>query len=301
VKELLRIFRYISSHPLASRRKSLAYRRFISWQIAQAVLRRPVLYPFVEDSVLLIEKGMTGATGNIYTGLLEFADMAFVLHVLRSGDIFGDIGANVGVYTILAAKNAGARVFSVEPIPSTVQKLKRNIDLNEVTAKVVILPYVAGDGSGPRMVRFTQTMDTVNHVIRDGERIDWKDTVEVPVKTLDELLAGNIPSVIKIDVEGFEWPALTGAKEILGSVDLKAIIIELNGSGAAYGYSDQQIHQLLLSYGFSPYAYDPFTRGLRQLSTPTHGNDNTIYIKDAEWVTRRVQTARKFNILGEDV
>lgn len=277
----------------------MAYRRFISWQIAQAFIRRPVLYPFVEDSVLLIEKGMTGATGNIYTGLLEFADMAFVLHVLRGGDTFGDVGANVGVYTILAAKNAGARVFSVEPIPSTVQKLRRNVDLNEVAARVVVLPYVAGDGNEPRMVRFTQTMDTVNHVIRDGERIDWKDTVEVPVKTLDEMLAGNIPSVIKIDVEGFEWPALTGAKEILGSAEIKALIIELNGSGAAYGYSDQQIHQMLLSFGFGPYAYDPFTRGLQQLST--HGNENTIYIKDTGWVRDRVQTARKFNILGEDV
>jgi FkbM family methyltransferase len=258
-----------------------------------------VLYSFVEDSVLLIEKGMTGATGNIYTGLLEFADMAFVLHVLRSEDTFGDVGANVGVYTILAAKNAGARVFSVEPIPSTVQKLKRNVDLNEVAARVVILPYVAGDGSGPGVVRFTQTMDTVNHVIRHGEQIDWKDTLEVPVKTLDELLAGNIPSVIKIDVEGFEWPALTGAKGMLGSDDLKALIIELNGSGAAYGYSDQQIHELLLSHRFSPYAYDPFSRRLQQLSS--FGNENTIYIKDSGWVTNRVQTARKFNILGQDV
>jgi FkbM family methyltransferase len=299
LKELFRIFRYISSHPLASRRKSVAYRRFFSWQIAQALLKRPILYPFVEDSVLLIEKGMTGATGNIYTGLLEFADMAFVLHVLRSGDIFGDVGANVGVYTILAARNAGARVFSVEPIPSTVQKLRRNVDLNEVSERVVILPYVAGDGSGPGVVRFTQTMDTVNHVIRDGEQIDWKDTVEIPVKTLDELLAGNIPAVIKIDVEGFEWPALMGAKAILASADLKAIIIELNRSGVAYGYSDQQIHELLLSFQFSPYAYDPFTRALRQLST--FGNENTIYIKDTAWITHRVQTARKFNILGEDV
>ena len=45
---------------------------------------------------------MTGATGNIYCGLYEFLDMAFLLHFLRNGDLFGDIGSNIGSYTVLA-------------------------------------------------------------------------------------------------------------------------------------------------------------------------------------------------------
>jgi hypothetical protein len=47
--------------------------------------------------------GMTGATGNLYVGLHEFEEMAFLLHFLRPGDLFADVGANVGSYTILAA------------------------------------------------------------------------------------------------------------------------------------------------------------------------------------------------------
>jgi len=300
LKSFFKIIRFIWHHPLASRKKVLALKKLLSWQVAQLMLNRAVLYPFIEDRMLLIEKGMTGATGNIYVGLTEFEDMAFVLHSLRKSDTFGDVGANVGVYTVLASGNAGAASMAVEPIPSTIRKLRRNIEVNEISQLVTILPYVAGGATGPASVRFTQNMDTINHVIREEENFDQKDIVEVAVKTLDELFSGNIPAVVKIDVEGFEWPVLSGASHLLGSADLKALIIELNGSGASYGYSDEQIHQLLLSYNFKPYSYAPFSRTLKSL--PTHGyENNTIYIKDLEWATERVRTARKFRVFEQDV
>ena len=59
---------------------------------------------------------MTGATGNIYAGLHEFVDMAFCLHLLRSGDLFVDVGANIGSYTVLASKVAGANSVTLELI-----------------------------------------------------------------------------------------------------------------------------------------------------------------------------------------
>ena len=45
---------------------------------------------------------MHGVTGNVYCGLHDFAEMSFMLHLLRAGDLFADIGANVGSYTVLA-------------------------------------------------------------------------------------------------------------------------------------------------------------------------------------------------------
>ena len=62
-------------------------------------------------------------TGNIYCGLVEFADMAFVLHVLRAGDLFVDIGANAGAYTLLASSVAGAKTTCFEPAPATYARL----------------------------------------------------------------------------------------------------------------------------------------------------------------------------------
>jgi FkbM family methyltransferase len=294
----LDIVRFIWNHPLASRNRGLAFSKFFSWQIGQKVLNnRPVLYPLVEDSVLLVRKGMAGATGNIYTGLAEFEEMAFILHALREEDLFADIGANIGVYTILASKNAGAKVISIEPIPGTFENLRRNTELNQTADRTELLCYGVGYEHGT--LRFTKDFDAVNHVVGENETFGSNALMEVPVRTLDELLAGRNPSFIKMDVEGFEWPALKGATAMLSSPVLKGIIIELNGSAGRYGYSDDNIHELLLSHNFNPYLYEPFSRELSPVSK--YGNFNTIYLRDIEWVRRRLKASRKYTILGQEI
>ena len=294
MRTLFNIVQFIWRHPLASKNRLLAFKRFFSWQIRQNLHPRPETVTFVEDSVLVVEKGMEGATGNIYTGLLEFSDMAFLLHVLRSGDTFVDIGANVGVYTILAAKNIGADVISFEPIPTTFSRLKRNVEANHAGGKVELNRCGIGDHADT--LRFTTGMDCVNHVLAENERNEGSDTVEVPIQTLDELLKGRQPEMLKIDVEGYEWPALNGAKSVLSSPSLKAIIIELNGSGQRYGYDDDKIHQLLVSYGFFPYSYEPFTREVKREAG--YGEHNTIYLKDTDWTVSRTKSAKKFSVLN---
>jgi len=77
----------------------------------------PVLVPWVGSTSQVIETGMTGATMNLYYGLHEAADMAFVLHALRPDDVFLDVGANVGTYSILVSGVAQARTTALEPIP----------------------------------------------------------------------------------------------------------------------------------------------------------------------------------------
>ncbi len=297
MKSLFKIIRFIWQHPLASRNRPLAFKRFFSWQVGQKLRPHPETCPFVDDSVLVVEKGMAGATGNIYTGLLEFEDMGFLLHVLRSEDVFADVGANVGVYTILAARNAGANVISFEPIPSTFKRLQRNVDANKVAGRVDLKCFGVGDKA--ETLRFTEAMDAVNHVLGENEAAGNYSVIEVPVRTLDELLDGRQPVVFKIDVEGFEWPALQGAGKLLASPNLRAIIIELNGCGSRYGYSDESIHSLLVSHGFAPYTYEPFSRKLKKLDT--YCNLNTIYIRDTAWVSRRVEEARKYRILNIEV
>src|SRR6185437_5282689 len=96
-----------------------AFWRFAGWQFQSRIFRRPVIYPFLEKSKIIVQGGMTGATGNIYTGLHEFEEMMFLLHLLRPADLFADVGANVGSYTILASAVAGAGSISFEPLPAT--------------------------------------------------------------------------------------------------------------------------------------------------------------------------------------
>jgi hypothetical protein len=115
---MLNTLSFIRGHPLTRSQPLVAVARFAAWQIGSR-LKKVHTRSWIDGSKLVVESGMTGATGNIYCGLHEFADMAFVLHLLREGDLFLDIGANVGSYTVLASAVCGARTLAFEPDPDT--------------------------------------------------------------------------------------------------------------------------------------------------------------------------------------
>src|SRR4051812_22416367 len=95
--------RFVTGHPLNRGHKARALGRFLRWQVASRIWDGPRVVPFAGAARLLVHRGMMGATGNVYCGLHEFEDMALVIHALRPEDMFFDVGANVGSYTVLAA------------------------------------------------------------------------------------------------------------------------------------------------------------------------------------------------------
>ena len=189
---LLNSLSFILRHPLNRGHSRAALVRWLRWQLGSRLLPGPVLLPFVDDVRLLVQPGMTGATGNVYCGLHEFEDMALVLHALRPDDLFVDIGANVGSYAMLGG--AGARVLAIEPIPSTFAWLTRNIAVNGLGDRVQALNLGLGRGEG--RLRFTGGLDTVNHVLAAGEAVS--DALEVPVRSLDAVLTAMAPGPLMV-------------------------------------------------------------------------------------------------------
>ncbi len=294
---LVHTLQFILNHPLNQTNKIDALGRFFRWQFGSRILRQPAIIEFVSGARLIVTQGMTGATGNIYTGLHEFEDMAFVLHALRKDDTFVDIGANIGSYTVLAGKSVGSKCISIEPIPATFSHLIDNIQLNKINDRVVALNIGLGREAGT--LRFTAGLDTINHVISDSENVS--DSIEVPVKKLDDVLINAEPYLIKMDVEGFETEVITGASETLSRKSLNAVIMELNGSGDRYGYDEVQLHNQMLAYGFLSYQYQPFNRQLVSLNGKNSLSGNTLYIKDAKELMERVQSAVPFTSLAKSI
>jgi hypothetical protein len=96
-------------------------------------------------------------------------------------------------------------------------------------------------------------------------------------------------------------PTLMGAVNTLKLTALKAIIIELNGSGIRYGFSDSTIHQFLTERDFQPYSYSPFDRRITPLFTYNQHKHNTIYLRELVYVQNRVQHAKKFQVLNQSI
>ena len=292
--KIKRTFGFLLHHPLGKKHPVQTLFRFSLWQL-QCFLSpsKMRVKNFVGPVKFYASKGLTGITGNIYTGLHEFNDMGFLIHFLRPNDTFFDIGANVGSYTLLASGLCGANSTSIEPAKKTFDILYKNVALNDLGQKVTLINVVAG-GSASTII-FTQNEDTLNHVVSADET--KTDIAELPVITIDSLLTKGTPALIKMDVEGYETEVLKGMAETLSDTTLKAIIIELNGSGGRYGFDEHKIHELLISKGFQPYNYDTFTRQLTLLDN--YGSYNTIYCRDLSFINDRVKNAKFVKIMGE--
>jgi FkbM family methyltransferase len=291
-----RSLNFIARHPLNRDEPLRAMGRVLAWQLAMRLRPHAVAVPFVGQTRLLVARGMTGATGNVYCGLHEFEDMAFVMHALRTHDLFVDVGANVGAYTVLAAGAVGARCIAFEPVASTFSALMDNLRLN------ALLPLVDARNEGIAATSgellFSTAFDTVNHVLSAAEVING--AARVPVTTLDQVLRGAIPTVIKVDVEGYETQVIGGADATLRTPGLLALLIELNGSGCRYGFNEKELHQRILGYGFSAARYDPLTRRLEAAGSPgaARRNDNTLYVRNMEALQERLLAAPRYFVRG---
>lgn len=293
---LLRTLSYIAGHPLNRSRRPEALRRYLAWQIGSRILPGAVAVPFVGRTRLLIQPGMTGATGNIYCGLHEYEDMALVLHALRPGDRFADVGANVGSYTVIASGAAGAHSLTFEPVPKTFAHLLDNIRLNDIEDLVSAKNTAIGAAEGT--VRFTASLGPENHVLANGKPA--AEAISVPLSTLDRELADLPVTVMKIDVEGFETEVVNGAGSVLGAPSLLAVIMELNGSGARYGFDESALHARMLEFGFRPARYKPMERAFEPLRE-RNAIGNTLYARDLEELLERVRNAPHHLVNGRPV
>jgi FkbM family methyltransferase len=255
-----------------------------------------VVVPFVDNAKLVVAPGMTGATGNVYAGLQEFEEMAFVLHLLRSGDLLVDVGANVGTFSVLASAVRGADVVAFEPVPETYRHLVDNVRINGMAERIDARN--AGVGAARGHLTFTADRDCTNRALAYGEAYSGRVT-QVEVTTLDETVGHREPLALKIDVEGYEDRVIAGGAMTLARPSLLAIVIELNGSGAVYGVRDATLRDQIAAFGFRSIQYHPFER--RISLDPVRGNANYIYVRDIERVRERVERAPSFQALGINV
>lgn len=287
-----RTSKFFRGHPVAAGQMVSTWWRWLAWQLRSRVSRGPHVVDWIGDTKLVVEKGMTGATGNLYCGLHEFADMAFVLHFLsgmkgsKSTSRFVDVGANVGTYTVLAAGVCRTPTICIEPAQATFDALQRNVQENQLEDLVEACPTAVGDQPGE--IRFSTDRDSpMNQVVDD----DYPGSFcRVPVCLLDSLLRGRTATLVKIDVEGFEEQVLRGCQAMLADPATQAILLE-EGS--------HEIQTRMRDAGFIQADYDPIARQVIVGESKIHLG-NHLWLRDAKTVTELCQNGRRFSVFGFD-
>ena len=155
----------------------------------------------------------------------------------KSEDVLVDVGANVGMYTVWAAKTRGVRVIAFEPEAQNFSLLNRNIFINGLGSSVSAYCLAMSDVAGLSHLHLSAFMAGGScHSL--GEQVDFKHDPMKPAYSqgciaarLDDLVASGAvlePDHIKIDVDGFEPKVVAGARRIIEGTKLRSMLIEVN-------------------------------------------------------------------------
>ena len=184
---------------------------------------------------------------------------------LGRGDVFLDVGANVGFFSLTASRRVGpgGAVHAFEPVPRLARLLRRTVDINSLT-NLTVVEAAVGASSGETTMAVMKD-SAYSHVLEGAEAAasDHGDLQVVPVRTvsLDEYVAEKVngrPTVMKMDIEGAEVAALNGARYLLSAPNGPAVICEIGEPHLArFNNQPHDVFDLFAGWGYE--ALDPET------------------------------------------
>jgi FkbM family methyltransferase len=234
------VLRFVWTHPANEAQRARAILRAAGFQTRARVLHRRTLARLGYRSRIWADLHRTAASKVVYANPPDHPEMLAWQLVLRPGDLFVDVGANIGSYAIWAGE-LGAEVIALEPADDTFALLAENVALNGYPVRLI----QAAAGATCGFARLTSGLDCVN-------RLDPRGAVETAMVTIDSIIADRTVAGMKIDVEGFEIEVLRGCERALSEQRLRLIQLEWNRtSRRAVGTDRQPVSDLLAKHGYS--------------------------------------------------
>lgn len=255
------------------------FKRTNEWAIR---LLAPVVYGYSSCEILmrqtvhghgiLLDGVDVSLTPEIYcNGYYELREELFVGRALKGGDVFIDVGANIGVFSLLAASRVGpfGRVYAYEPNPTVADLLRRSAIMNWMHERLIVRVVAVGKAKGEAeltipMVRLGDAALSgdkpggalAEHALRYAGDAAEKRRIKVPIVSLDDEFPCDIPiRFLKIDAEGHETKVLAGANRLLKAGCIDFIMLEalenVAGSWKDFLASLAEIER----FGYKPFVF----------------------------------------------
>jgi FkbM family methyltransferase len=273
VRTATRIWRHPANRGQRARRLAM----WVGWQAWERVVRRPWTVSMPPGLSVELAPHDPVTSGVLYCGLPDWEEMRFVLDYLRPGDVMVDVGANVGLYSLLAASVDGVQVVAFEPDHAARTMAMANAARNRLTARIDVRSEAIGSTSARRA--FSIGLGPENRLLPDDSAVQGSTGVRtVDCVALDDVVSGAV-ALLKIDVEGQEPAVLEGADGLLRR-HRPVVIVEAN--------APVDLTERLTSLGYRWITYDPSTRATAVSAGPPLIRSNGIAVCDFSTLQERL-------------
>lgn len=243
-------------------------------QFAFGLMREPQVMPWRRDLQVVITPGEENSRALFVSGAYEPASMIAFSGFVFPGAVVIDIGANIGMYTLIGSRGVGdaGHVYSFEPSSRERAVLHRNLSLNNC-GNVTVMSAAVTDRSGTGTLRVASGQHRGLNTLAPSfaySGVGLECAEAVSLVSLDELWRSQRlrqPDVVKIDVEGAELEVLRGAKALLQESE-PVIIFEINdGALRSAGASRGAVQDVLTGLGYTLHRVDDNTAAVTPVAT----------------------------------
>lgn len=263
---LMTIFKYIKSlkgvlnHPNNTNSTIRTIVRIIWWKINQSIFKFPAIIEISEGVRCICYPDNSYGGLVVYTKLPEYYDMKFMIKIINKNDIFVDVGAGIGDYSIIAASIIDkGKVYAFEPDQRARKIFIENITLNKMKNKIQVEGQIVSDKEGHEYFK-SEKQSEISHISLSDRGTSIKSL------TLDKYLKKyNIKRIklIKIDVEGAELKVLKGLENIITTHAIDSLIVEVNKNSKKYGFSRNDLINFFESHDYEIFYYDKLGRFIK--------------------------------------
>jgi FkbM family methyltransferase len=256
---------------------------FSKWIVRAIILRKSsntkakmmIVRNFDSDLSLRLDRSKAMGASIYWTGFHEYRELLFLHDFLRSDMVLLDIGANIGEYSIFAAKRlTQGKVVAFEPVPALRKMLDENIELNQFT-NVIVKPFGLSDEVGSFPIYFVGENENEGQATFFPGLLQNQRSVKAELKKLDDewdQLSLNRLDFIKMDIEGSELKALQGAQNVIARFRPLVMLEVSEVTYQAAGYSLKDVSDFFEPMNYLPFAVDKMGKLISSSAMPSFGN-----------------------------